>query len=677
MAKLEGPPDALSVRRVELPPEELQKLVDEAIKEIDRAISDRSQMEKQWAISRDQYNSRLKRPDAVPPDANLDMTLTREFCQQTRARLLNPIFQQDRLFISTPRKPNLNEIAKTYEDLLDFVCDKARLLTLADDWVEMAQIYHHGVIKIPWSQEQRKVTEWVTQQVPVVDPMTGQPMIQAAPGPNGMPVPVPVTQPQMVENERWVTERVGAFPETVPIDDFIFPAGARDIRSSPWIDHRLCLSKGEMGLRIRRGVYYNVKPEELGEPVAKRSEFAIQDNKTSGLDVSESKLFEVHEVYMSKDVDGDGEDEEIILSLERGSRKALRCVYNFYHDYPRPFVVWRFKKRQDGIPGVSQCQLLESLHRAYSASINQRLDTASKANEVIAIGRTGSGLDKFFRKGKLKGGYYEIPGDPKSDIVSFNLSQPFTQLKELEGVLEQRAQKLVGITDYNYGIEQISRPTASGQVQLIQEGQQPLFILLESFREAFAEMAKMMLARYRQFFPSGLEVYTTVETPQGQQFLSQFVAWPEGSLDEQVYVETKVSSATMNRQLRKQEAFAWLDKSQAIYQTLMGLYGAAVQPAPIAPIAAKLGQGYQAFLGECLSLSEVPNAEIVNPDLTQEVQLGMVMAIQQMQQMQLMQQQQTLASLSGDGGPGPGGAGSAQGKSGGEGAKKNPGPQKG
>lgn len=662
MDRLEGPPpsDGLSVRPVELTPEQKTKLTDYIVKEIEDAIRDRQGMERQCMTSLQQYNSRLRRPDATGAlESDLDMTVTREFCQQNRSRLENPLFQQDVLFVSNPRKPNFEEAARVYEGILDFICDKAEMLTFVDSFLLNSQIFPYAVAKVPWVVEKRKVKEWQQTQTPVIDPNTGQPSVQQQMDQFGTPGQLPVTQPQQIESERWVVERTGAYPETVPTLDFIFPASARNVRTAAWVDHRIYLSKGELKSRVREGIYEDVIAK-LGDPMAKKSDFAVEESKLVGIDLSNSKLYEIHEVYLSYDVDDDGTEEEIILTVELKSRTLLRCVHNFYHDYLRPFVTWSYEDRAEGIAGISLASILEPLHRAYSASINQRLDAASKANEILVIGRVGSGLDKLFRRGKLKGGYYETTGNPGEDLKQFPISQPFTQLKELEGVFEQRMQKVSGLTDYNFGVEQIARPTASGQTTLIEEGKQPLFVMLERFRSVFAEIARMMLARYKQFYPQGLEVYRQIETPQGQQIITELMQWPEGAIDEQVFVETKVSSATMNKQMRRQEKLALVDKLPQVYQALLQMVSVAVNPSPMAPAAAKLVPGIQKVIADWLTEFDIGNQEILNPDLTMEIQNGQQMGLAQMAQaMQAQQDAAAGAGVSGGGGAKPGAVGPA------------------
>ena len=116
------------------------------------------------------------------------------------------------------------------------------------------------------------------------------------------------------------------------------------------------------------------------------------------------------------------------------------------------------------------------------------------------------------------------------------------------------------------------------QIQIIEESKQPQYMMLERFRDSLAEVCKHVLARYRQFYPEGLEFYNMQEDPQGVQMVSEFFQWPPETIEKDVIIETKVSSASMSKSLRKQEMVALMDKLQMYYDKLMQLAMAATDP---------------------------------------------------------------------------------------------------
>lgn len=658
--------DTLEIHDLNLDADDKSELVDYIVKELDKAKEWRKPWEDKWEVWERQYNSRLRREDVGPEQSRLDYPTTREFCKQISARLLNPIFQQSPIFVAVARKPDLQDAAKVYEDVLDYVTDRARFMQFCDSLITQAQIYPVAVAKVGWTMDKRYVRDWGEEFAGTEEDEQGN-LISIF---------------GRAEVEREVVERVGSFPEVVPCEDFFFEMGAASVKDAAWVAHRVWLTKEQLERRVDDGVYDEEAFEAMGEPTAYRNK--VQRWAAEGYGVSlnardkDRELYEVYEVYMRRKMD-DGMRREIIVTIDAKSKQILRAIKNFYFDHQRPFVTWCYEQTLNSIYGNSLCYLLEPLHRAYTASVNQRLDAASLANHTLLVGRMGSQLGRHFRKNRVRPGYVEIAGDPKADVAQFDIRSSYTQLPELETKFLTHMSKLAAISDYNFGIEQISRPTATGQVQLIQEGQQPLFLLLESLRDALSDIAIQQMARYRQFYPDGLEVYLEIEGPEGQSVIEKFVTWPELLADE-VLIETKVSSATMNKNMRRQEKLAMVDKLPQVYQTMMMFIQGAAQPGPMQIVSMRMLKAYQIIIDDFLEEFDIPRREEINPDFEQDLAIGQQIQqlVQQVQMLTMQNQQMQAAMGAGPGpGPGPGGPGPAGPVPGGQGPPPGAPPEEG
>ena len=211
------------------------------------------------------------------------------------------------------------------------------------------------------------------------------------------------------------------------------------------------------------------------------------------------------------------------------------------------------------------------------------------------------------------------------------------------------AERVSALSPGNFGVEQAQRPTATGSIQILNEGQQPLYPIFESFRRALAELALHMLARYKQHYPEGLEVWIRAA---GVDPFSETVQLPDKPADEVAFIETRASSASVNKEVRKQEKLAWLDKVPQLYQVIEQLTTMATSGAPSAPVAVKLLSGFHSIFKDVLDEMEVPNAEQINPDLSQEVSIGQ--AVNQMVAQAMQAINQMGGQLQGPGGPGGG-----------------------
>ena len=631
-----------TVKKVKFKEDQEVKLLDHLCDEHEKALEDRSSLERKWREWVKQANSRKSRADAGPRDSNIDIPNTREYMMQNAARLQTPIFQQDQVMVARPRTPSRQEEADAIEKVMDWMLDRVNLRLLTDEWIEQFQIFSAGIVKTPFITEVEFVKYWEELPGGYEEAITLQDI--------GESVVQRETETGMRyfrENREQRSRRVGAFPEVIPIEDFIFPMSCGDIYSAPWVTHRLWLTEKELQFRIDEDIYREfVGGKKDGDKVIDRLKaeqrerftYPVEspDNKSAG------KQRDIRETYLLWEVDG--EETEIIVTWDHASRTVLSCIENFYHEYHRPFVVHQYKHVHGSVYGVPLTYILEPLHIAYSASINQRLDQASLANEVAVLVPTGNPLlqqaDQTFR-----GGIYPFDGN-KDEINIIRLTEPsYSQLPSLEEVFKEHMLKVSSLSDASFGEELAGRPTATGTMQVIEESKQPQYLQLERFRDSLALVVKHMLARYKQFYPEGMKIYLDASDKDNKFYLQEMAfSWPKGSLEDSVLIETKVSSSTMSKNVRKQEIIALMDKMPQVYEVLMGLAQAAVTPNPQAPaasmIAAQLLMGYQKVVDRFMTEFEIAHKDMINPDLGGMIQVG-----QQINQyiMQLTQQNQQLS----------------------------------
>jgi hypothetical protein len=675
LALTEGP--KYSVEQIKFSGDGKEKLKNYLSQELSNVEGERGRLLDKCKLWAQQANSRRPRKNIGPKDANIDMPLTRQRMMQNSARLLNPIFQQDALFIAKPRNPVVEDLARAVEKMVDYVSDGIDYRTICDEWVEQFQTFPFGVIKTPFIYETERIKKWVEIadfEEANLRKLDGQKVSRKLA--NG-------EEKFFVEVDEEVPVREGVYPEIIPFEDFIVPMSAADIRTADWVIHRSWPTKPMIKDRIRSGMYNKTDDgvsvlEAIAEPNADRERLLqLAGEKGRDLELDDgAKQYEICEAYLKWEVEKDAEPIEIIVTFERSSMVILRAVYNFYHSYKRPFVAHEYKKVQGSIFGIPLTFILEPLHVARSASVCQRLDTASRSNEVIVAIPPGSG-DSIKPIDKDIWGVGFVEADiQKGELQDIKLTQGFTQLPELESQLEREADKLSALSDYSFGQEQIDRPTATGQVQIIEESKQPQYMMLERFRASLAEVCKHVLARLRQFYPEGLQFYAMQEDPQGVQMIEEFFKWPEQAIEKDVIIETKVSSASMSKSLRKQEIVALLDKLNEYYGQLMQLSMVATDPMnPSAPIAATLMNGLYTVMNDMLTEFEVGKKDQLNPQLIdvvqvmQNVKAQMDQLMQQINQLGAQNQQLQMAnaelqSVVAGGPPVDGGAGQAPGPQG-------------
>jgi hypothetical protein len=228
------------------------------------------------------------------------------------------------------------------------------------------------------------------------------------------------------------------------------------------------------------------------------------------------------------------------------------------------------------------------------------------------------------------------------------MGEPPQNLLQLAGLIQSHINILASINLYNQGIEQIDRPTATGQTLIVEEGKQPLFEHLEIFRSVISELSMIILSRHKQFWQN--------EAPYASmgvdgQLIPQMLKFPPGLIEDKVLLEPKASSAMLSENTRKQELVAILDRLGASQRVILDLLNTGMQGAaqglPIGEVAAGCADSYSNMLTRVLTEFKVRDIEEVNPPVNAMMQVGQVyqQTIMQMKQQmqQIMQQAQQLA----------------------------------
>ncbi len=620
MDRIEGAP---KVRNITLSDEEREKLVNYIHEEVEQALQDRGRLEKKWEVWAKQVKSRLLREDIGQKDAKIDVGLTGERINAVKSRLINAIFQQDRIFYTHPTEPRFTEAAREYDDLIDYEWSRFDAQGLLDSWLDNGLALSAGFVKVPYTEEVEYVKKF--REIDIT-----------APEELGTADATTVKDNKFVEETREAKRRVGAFPRTVDTTNMLFPIASPSLERAEWVAERLWMTKRDLDARVKSGLFDKKAVESIGKPQGKPELLmACEVEKHPSV----SKQYEVLEFYTCREVKkGEGQC-EIIIWIERHSKQVLRICYNFYEFAPRPYVDWCYRATNGSVYGTPATFILEPLHRAYSASFSQELDAASKANEMCVFGPVGSDLSKHFEKG-LVGGFYETQA-AMDQFKEFKLGQPMTLNPQLRQQLSMHADKLMGLSPGSFGLEQAQRPTATGQVEHLEEGRQPLHSTLESFRYSLTRVCEMMLARLRQFKPESIQLYLRKETTDPntpEESLWKMFEWPEEMFTESVNIRVKASSAKMNKNLRKQEAVAMLDRIPQVYSAMMQMLQQVNPQNPTAPVALQLLQGFQETFNEFLIEFDVPKKDMLNPDIQEAMNYGQMVA-QQMGQMQSQIQQ--------------------------------------
>lgn len=594
--------------------------------ELRDAFKDRQNLEKKWASWVKQYEGRLERSDQPAAwQSRIDIATTRKHAQAVIARLHNPFFAQPEIVKAKARDENLDQFAQAADLLTDYLWDQVESEKLIYDLVKDHAVYGLGVIKTCFYNTTKRIKQWQPQ--PALDPVSGE------------------VYAQQVEAEVEVPDEVGAIPKRVGPSDFIWPAYATEQFTAPWLGHRFYLTEDDIKERVASGEWYDVLPAL--SPVGEIDCVTKTREELSGIEPT-ARRYQFVECWCRKDL-GLGKGKQFyIVTLNPESGKAVRAIYNYYHEYQDPFVLLYWEKAQSSMDGTSLCYQLEPYHRAITAATCMELDAASLAIKGWVIFTTEQDLVDQWKSNKVEmGSIIPVTASMKDNIQKFEFGNAVpTNMSQLTNQLRADAMELSSLNPYNSGLEQNQRPTASGQALLVDQGMEPIKMRLNPVRRAVARITQHMLALYKQFYQN--EFWFAKQTDGG--FSQVMVQFPPGSIEHQLFIETVASSDTLNDATQKQEMIGVMDRVLQLDQTLLTMVQqgeqAAMQGMASGMVAAGLADGLQALLFRLLKKFKVPSPEEICPPINALMAMGQQYAqVIQQQQQQLMQMQSFMQSV--------------------------------
>jgi hypothetical protein len=271
-------------------------------------------------------------------------------------------------------------------------------------------------------------------------------------------------------------------PRIIPFEDFITRYHWTDIAEMPWYGIRTRLFMHQLRAMEASGEYENVDQvlgvnQQLDDTKAARMENLGVEEQYDNVDAN--KVFEIFEINMFFDVEGDGISEDIIVHYEPESDTILRIDYN---DLGRRDVV-RIPYAE--IPGVLYGMGLGDMTSSLQDMIETVFNTSFNSDELSYMGllvtRQGSGIE--FGKDVFPGATLDVP-NPSEDLKLFQFPSVTPQAMLLEKKIMGYADQATGATAMLVGQENGGEGNRIGS-----QGTQMLAGNAESYLQSFLEVA--------------------------------------------------------------------------------------------------------------------------------------------------------------------------------------------
>jgi len=258
--------------------------------------------------------------------------------------------------------------------------------------------------------------------------------------------------------------------------------------------------------------------------------------------VQYTEPYTLWELWFRYDCDGDGEEDDIVVTFHNETGQILKAIYNpIFYGY-RPFADMTSASQVEyTYDGEGVCEIIEVMSEELDTLHNLMLDRMKLANLPLIFAQTGIGLDNYeLEPGKIK----TIDTYPKDAIMV--LPQPdvtFSIVNEVNWLIDQML-GVCGITPISLGVSTAERPVFKETAMVQDESNKKFRSWTDCAREFYREIGYKLLEAFAQYQP----VYEY--TDEKGEF--QSVEMPTGNIRDQLQLDLTVSTEEWNTTVRRE-----------------------------------------------------------------------------------------------------------------------------
>ncbi|MDI6808965.1 MAG: hypothetical protein QME66_08300 [Candidatus Eisenbacteria bacterium] len=433
----------------------------------------------------------------------------------------------------------------------------------------------------------------------------------------------------------------------VPLVDFWFPLGYRELQHMPWVAERF-------RARSRRGVENYIEEhgwikertdkikESWKSAGEERRELAEEDRATGTEEATEqvNTFFEVWFEWRFK-VDpwtkrktSKPKRRRWVLWFHPETETILGVLPHPYNNNIWPFFDFHCQRRKNKFLSRGFCAMFESEDSESNAIHKQRRDAATAANTILVKARKNSGLTT--ENTTIWPNKVFFMDDPEKDMMMEVIGRQLdiqSMINE-EQLLQAQVERKSGISELNSGrdMSQIAKGRASATAFMagLRENLRRFSKILDNFRSAVGGIGMHTLELAQQHAPLG-KIFSILG-PDGAP-LERFFLLPQMPLRGRLFVKCSASTENMNEEIRRQAILLTNNMLTGYYKQMMELAGMMSNPnAPpeVKLLAGKIAEGMNVITEEFLEAFGIrrknellvelpPNLSSMSPEMATQI----------------------------------------------------------
>lgn len=390
----------------------------------------------------------------------------------------------------------------------------------------------------------------------------------------------------------------------IPISRCWFRAHFRDIQDMQWFATEHDFTWAELKERAFQKKLSGVAELKKWAWNTWLNEAERQENKLEEWEPSDFRTFQLFKAYVSWDIDGDGDQEELVLWWSKDANAICSRQFAYYWHGKRPFVKIGYFPRENTFWDEGLCEMLEDLQAGISDKHNKRADNAALANL------------KMILKRKMVQGL--MPGDPLymgkiievndiwNDIREWQLAEIYPSTVAEEQIMRQYAERLAGSNEATAGAAMpVTRTTMGAQIALLNEQAKRIDLTVRSVRAGLNEVGALATGIYHQFGTNGKALAWLGEKGR---LVEAIFRLPRRVQEIGLALQASVPTSQANRQIKAQSSLQQLQLITQVYEKLWP-FAQALAPEHIAEVAHGFVHSARRFLEDFLETSDTTDVD--------------------------------------------------------------------
>ena len=586
--------------------DELVKHLDELLtKELDNQEG-RIDNIKRWQRQYKGYRDKKSFP--FLDSANVVTPITRSNVDTISVRIEDDIYGRDKFWLFKPTSKEYMDFATKLEDSIDWY--QKNVLHLKDKTqsplLQCVKV-GSGIIKVGYTEKKRTCYRYANEEEEIDDTIKKYSL-------KG-------TKRKAIKYVKTTVRGADVFP----IDrlHWVMSADADSPDDAYMCGFYNDYRKAQLDTKVNQGLYYKdavdkiKNPDEYDEVEKDRAEISGKELET----IEYTKPYKIWELWTRFDVDGDGEEDEIVITFHQDSLQILRAIYTPLFSGRRPFTVFKGYPTEFSSDGEGICEILEKLQMQIDTLENQRLDRQTEINAPMVFVSAGSGLKDYkINPGKVQ----EVEGDLEQAIRIERFPDVYYSTEREEDRLIEMANRACGIAPENLGQPTSERPVFKEAFARMQEAQKKFKSLKDNIIRGFERTGMLLLENFAQYQP----VYEYSKEIGGK-WETQSVDFPIEDIYDGLTVTLQASTEIVNQDMRR-------DINMSVYHMLSdfmtksaGMVQAIVDPLTPAQFKKYLISQYEvgvSLMQRILKDSDQPDVENLAKNLDELIDLEEAMS---------------------------------------------------